>query len=40
MVEELKCLLIMTPSGEGSRPVGGQVVELVADDYTEKVHVK
>ena len=40
MVEELKRLLMRTPSGEGSRPVGSQVVELVADDYTEKFHVK
>ena len=33
MVDELKCLLMWTPSGEGSRPVGSQVVELVGYDY-------
>ena len=36
MFEGLKRSLMQTPSGEGSRPVGGQTVELVAYDYTEK----
>ena len=40
MVDGLKRSLMQTPSGEGSRPVGGQTVGLVAYDYTEKVHVK
>ena len=36
MFEGLKRSLMWTPSGEGSWPVGGQTVELVAYDYTEK----